>query len=46
MNPPCPRCHNRMAETRVPCDGHDHPWFVCLCGFEVVLINIKIPTKE
>ena len=41
MRPPCPSCHNPMSEVRLACDGHTHPMFVCLCGREVVIYNIK-----
>lgn len=43
MRPPCPICGNAMSQTFVPCDGHRHPLFVCLCGAEVVLHTIEIP---
>ena len=42
MRPPCPACNNAMTESRVQCDGHKHPWFICICGAEVVLHNIVI----
>ncbi|UVF61409.1 hypothetical protein SEA_RIKSENGUPTA_81 [Microbacterium phage RikSengupta] len=32
-----------MVESRLQCDGHKHPVFICLCGAEVVLHNIVIP---
>lgn len=45
MNPPCPRCSNRMSESRKDMGDHYVPWFVCLCGAEVLLINFYIPKE-
>ncbi|UAJ16171.1 hypothetical protein SEA_TINYMINY_81 [Microbacterium phage TinyMiny] len=32
-----------MSESYMPCDGHRHPVFLCLCGQEIALLNIVIP---
>lgn len=45
MHPPCPGCRNPMVELRLDHGDHFHPWFICLCGADVILYHFYIPKE-